>query len=169
MGSLRDELLKAKFITKKEAKKAKREAREKQKQHGPESTEMQQYRKSRNYKEDLLAKADLDRQMEKKRQEEHEEPEKTHRLNHIIQSGRIVEGRNGKYRFHYVTRTGHIPFIEVTPQLSLLLEHGDAAIVEYPDETKVEIISRDAARKINLLDSRRIRFFINGNKTMDGN
>ena len=132
MGSLKDELLKAKVVSKKDVKRSDHEERVKKKEVGAEELR----REKETLKEEIAAekagKRERDRRKEEALRKEREGREKIIRLEQKIRENAIREAYVNSRRFHFVARNGGLPYLEVSEDMVRQLETGRLAIVEIP-------------------------------------
>jgi len=161
MGDLREQLLKAKLISQKQAKKAKREKQLEKKKLSPDTLESKQQAKKDVYQNLKLKKADADRKREEQKRKEIQRKNSAARLRDIVMNSEIRKGRTGNYRFYFVARNSRIPFIEISQRLAEELQNGHAAIVETPGETSeiFRVIRKESALKLKLEAPEYVLFF----------
>ncbi len=161
MGSLRDELLKAKLVTEKQAKKAKKEQHLERKRIGSSAVIAQEQEQRVNFQAHIEQKAEEDRIIMVQRQKEMQEKSRSARLRDIILNAQVKTGISGSYRFYFVSRDQRIPYMDISNQLAEDLQTGKAAIVETPGERRelFRIINRDGALKLKQDAPEYILFF----------
>jgi len=161
MGSLRDELLKAKIITKKQAKKAKLKDRLEKKKLSLDEIEVTKRRKQEEFERSRLETAEINRKQAKKDKTNQSEKERVSRLRNIILNAEIFKDVHGPRRFYFIASDSKIPCKEISVGISKDLEQGNAAIVETPGETRevFRIITREGAMKLQQEGNEFIRFF----------
>ncbi len=155
-GSLRDQLLKAGVVDKKAAKKAAHEQRVEHKAKGREGLEAEKAAKEAAAAEEAKLQRARDKERERQRQAEIEARECALRVQQIAQTGSYNKRWNGPKMFYFVSRDGHVPYLEVSEEVQGLLERGGLAIAESPDG-EVSLIERDAAERIAELDGSWLR------------
>ena len=160
MGSLRDQLLKAKLIDKKKARQAEHEAKRKKKELGKKGIDKETSRKKEAFDARERERREQDREREKKRKLEKEAQTGIHRLRDICQKGIIREKGRATRQFHFVTRDGRISYTMVSDEMDRRLEAGSVAIVENPGTEPLEyvVVTNDTAEKISALDPESVRF-----------
>jgi hypothetical protein len=161
MGSLRDELLKAKIISKKDAQKAVHEERQKRKDLGVNALEKEQQTRSIEFRKEMIEKSAIDRQREMERAQKESPAESPARLRSIVLKGELPGSKSGSVKYYFVARDGRIPFFEVSPAIASGLETGKYAIVETPaQEMEVfRIITRESAIRLREAAPEYIRTF----------
>ncbi len=133
MGSLFDELKKAKLIDKKKAKQLAHESRVAKKKNGGGRAEDLENQKKRNAFEEKRRK-----EGEKKRKEaldlrrDQEKAAEIAALKQQIRSKALGEEVRGDRRFYFVDEDGFVPFIGVNHSVAVRLEAGELGIVRDP-------------------------------------
>jgi uncharacterized protein YaiL (DUF2058 family) len=161
MGGLRDELLKAKLISSKAAKKAARENQLKRKEIGKTALENEKHERDAEYSKWLAEKQGQDKQRELQRRETEKTSIRLHQLRDIIRNGIIVPKRPRNNKFYFIAPDGSIPYLTVSADEIEVLVQGEAAIVQMPSDSTQNyiLINRDAARKIKREGSEFIMVF----------
>ncbi len=151
MGSLRDELLKAKLVSKKEAKKAKRTQRLQNRKRDSRSPDSQNHENQATFEKEVAEKAARSRQFEAVQRQENEEKSRIFRLRDIVVNSEVQAGISGNRKFYFVNSLQRIPCMEISPQAAGDLQKGRLAIVGTPGEGKevIRIISRSGAVKLS--------------------
>ncbi len=152
MGSLQEELMKARLVDKKQRKKAAHEKRVHQSKVGREGLEKEKQEKERRLQAEAEAKRARDRQIDEERKKALEEASSGNRLNSLIAEA-TFQGFGGARRFCYVNRSNRVPFLEVSDDAARRLTRGELAIIETEDG-KVGLVPGAAAREIAELDGR---------------
>lgn len=82
-------------------------------------------------------------------------------MRQLIAGSNLLETGFGARRFHFITRRGRIPFLDVSDDLSFRLTNGLAAIVELPGEGPEEysVVPRGLAIRLKAVDAQMVRFF----------
>lgn len=158
MGSLQEELMKARLVDKKQRKKAAHEKRVHQSKVGQEGLEKEKLEKERRRQAEAEAKRLKDRELDAQRQQAREAAGGDSRLRSLISGAMLQGGIGGSRRFCYVNRNNRIPFLEVSDDVARRLVRGELAIIE-TEEGKVGLVPGQAAREIAELDSEIIRFW----------
>ena len=161
--SLRDALLKAGKVSKKQAQQARTEKRKKRKKKGGG------HRVEAQANAESLAR-DAERRLEQRAADkaraeetrlEREAQERRMRINNLIQAWKRRPGRNPRRAWHFVRSNGRIGRIRVDGETAAALEYGTAAIVEPPEnESAPEIVAAEGVRKLIDLHPKGIRFYV---------
>ena len=162
MVDLREGLLKAGIVDKKTVRQAEHQQRVERKEKGREVLDHEKQEKEAALEAQLEDRRRQDREREAKRQEETMEQDVAERLWEIAREGAVREGLFGNRRFHFVSRDGHLPFVEMSDDLSKRLEMGNAAIAELPGEEMETfiIITRETAVRMKEIDAESVRFYV---------
>lgn len=158
MGSLQDELMKARLVDKKQRKKAAHDQRVHQTTVGREGLVKEKLEKERRQQARLEEKRSRDRRIEFERQQAREAANSENRLPLLISGALLQGGTGGPRRFCYVNRLNRVPFLEVSDDIARRLTRGELAIIE-TEEGKVGLVPGQAAREIAELDAEMIRFW----------
>ncbi|RME44330.1 MAG: DUF2058 family protein [Deltaproteobacteria bacterium] len=160
MGSLRDELLKAKIVSRKEARKAAHEARVRRKELGREGIEAERKAAEERRKTEEAKRKAAERKRVRREQAARAEHERQNRLKTIIRNGMLPDIPSGPRRFYFVAMDGKIPFLQIAESVATRLERGELAIVEAPEFSPdgFVLVTREAAGKIAEIDPERVRF-----------
>ena len=161
MNDLREKLLKAGVVDKKQVRQAKHQERVKRKEKGREMMEQEKKDRDAELEDRMEATRQEDREREGERQEESNNQDPVAQLLEIAQAGAVREGLFGNRRFHFVTRKGLIPFLEMSDDLAKRIELGGAAIAELPGEDveKYIVITVQAAARMKEIDPESVRFW----------
>lgn len=159
--SLKDELLKAKLISKEQIKRLEHEERVERSKLGKEGIQEKKRHESKDIEEKQRQKKVSDQELAKQENVKREEKEKNKRVDEIIQQGALREGVYGNRRFYFVARNGKIPFLLLSEGMVEKLEHGGAAIVESDKEHGSEFVTVNAGTALQLqnLQPDLVRFF----------
>lgn len=157
MGSLQEELMKARLVDKKQRKKAAHEKRVHQSKVGREGLEKEKQEKERRLKAQAEEKRLKDRQIDEERKKALEQASSGNRLKSLIAEA-TLQGFGGARRFSYVNRNNRVPFLEVSDDAARRLTRGELAIIE-TKEGKVGLVPGAAAREIVELDGEIVRFW----------
>jgi uncharacterized protein YaiL (DUF2058 family) len=158
MGSLQEELMKARLVDKKQRKKAAHEKRVHQSKVGRDGLENEKQEKERQRQAQAEAKRIKDRELDAQRQKVLEQAGGENRLQALITGSVLKGGTGGPRRFCYVNRNNRVPFLEVNDDVARRLTRGELAIIE-TDDGKVGLVPGQAAREIVELDSEIVRFW----------
>ena len=156
--SLKEELLKANLISKKELKRIEHEQRVQKTKLGKEGIKKIEKEKSAKIEEEQNKQKTYDQEISQKQNLEKIEKEKKARLRDIVHKGKVGEDGYGRRKFFFVDDEGKIPFLNLTDSLADQLARGQAAIIEYPKKCFV-VVNRQSARKIKDTNPELIRFF----------
>ena len=158
--SLKDELLKANLISKKQLKRIAHEQRMEKQRLGKKGIEEKKEKEKNEIKAKQEAQKKQDQEQAKKLNEERLEKERKAKIHNLITEGRIkTEG--GPRRFYFVSLDGKIPFLSLADSLAKKLERGQAGIVELGEWPRSHfiIVKREAAEKLKKLKTGKICFF----------
>jgi uncharacterized protein YaiL (DUF2058 family) len=157
MGSLQEELMKARLVDKKQRKKAAHEKRVHQSKVGREGLEEEKRERERRQRERQQEKKARDRKLEAERRKTREAVSSENRLRSLV-DGAMLQGTGGPRRFCFVNRRNRVPFVEVSDDAAARLVRGELAIVETEDGA-VGLVPARAAREIAELDAETVRFW----------
>ncbi len=158
MGSLQEELMKARLVDKKQRKKAAHDQRLHQSKVGKEGLEKEKLEKERRLQAQAEAKRLKDRELDAERQKAREAANNENRLPALISGTLLQGGTGGPRRFCYVNRNNRVPFLEVNDDVARRLTRGELAIIETEDG-RVGLVPGTAAREIAELDNEIVRFW----------
>ena len=159
MGNLKDELLKAKLLSQKEGKRIAHEQRLERHEKGREALEaeaqarQEELRGLREQQKQRTQEAQARLDAERKRQARRAE------LTELLRSHALRQP-SGPRRFHFMTRSGSLPFFAVDQDLGRRIESGMLCIVEdlgAPFESFV-LVDRATAHKVLEFDRDAVRF-----------
>lgn len=164
MGSLRDELFKAKLVTDKDLSKARRDEHQEKKELGRKAIEDQKRKEQETREAEARTRREDDKRREQSRRADESKKESRFKVRDIARSAALPSARaGGTRRFYFVARSNLVPFLEVSQETGLELEHGRLAIVEVEgkkrDRTDFMIVPRDAAERIHALEADAVRFW----------
>jgi len=161
MGSLFDELKKAKLLDEKKAKRLAHEKRvERKAKGGGRAEDEEEARKRRAFEEKKRAEAETQRRAAHARREEEKKKERRSRLRQWIAS-RAVEDRGEKTRpWYFLAEGGRIPWLPVSSDTARRLAAGEYGIVEDPavDWPRFVIVPREVALELRDLEPGKLRF-----------
>ncbi len=162
MGSLFDELRKAKLINEKDAKRLQHEKRVTRKKKGGHAAEKKEEEQKRvEFEARKAREAEENRQRAEAQQASQADKERASRLVNIVETS-VFRGRWGGQRaFHFVARNKEIWKLEVDPGVGRQLESGEIALCEKPGSQPIEIvlIKGSVIAKIRELDPSLVRFY----------
>lgn len=130
LGNLRNQLLKAGLVDKKQKVQADTQDRREKKQKGADQLAAEQEAKQRAFEEQKAAEAEAQRQAEAVRQAERAQAELENRVRSICDRWAVRPTRPGQRRFYYVQRSGRIAYLLVSDAVLDQLLVGALAIVE---------------------------------------
>ncbi|MFT6395697.1 MAG: hypothetical protein ACJAYU_000439 [Bradymonadia bacterium] len=160
--SLRDALLKAGKIDKKQAQKARTDKRKKRKRDGGHRVEAEQNAQQlaseatrrEEQTADNLGRAERARIAR-------EQAEREMRIGNLIQAWQRRSNPKAKRRFHFVRVDGHIGFITVDSEIGAELEFGAAGIVVSPSNpSQAHVLASEGLRKLAEVDPTAVRFYL---------
>ena len=161
MKNLKDQLLKAKLVSKKQVRKIEHEERERQKKLGRKGVqeERERLRREREEKE-RHRKAEQQRQSQLRKQAE-EALTARQRIAGLVAGADLLESGAGPRRFHFVASDGSIPCLELSDDLAARLEKGTAAIVALREgeNPRVFVVPPDVAKQLSKIDTDSVRFW----------
>jgi hypothetical protein len=136
--SLKDELLKAKIINKKDLKRIAHEERVEKHALGKKGLEEKKKKEQEELEEKVQQKKQKDMVLAQANKEAQKEKETQARLDQIVKNNRIVEGFSGNRKFYFVSSDGKIPFLLVSDEFAKKLEQGNAIIIELKQNNGIE-------------------------------
>jgi uncharacterized protein len=156
MGSLRDEMLKAGLVSKKDAKKAAHTQRVEIKETGREEIERRAAEERAAIAKQAEAQRELDRVAAAKVKAEQEAKEQaisaqarfTAQIESVLREGR-VEHWEGQRAYYFVVRDREVEFLNVSDDASRRLSEGKAAIIHTSDsKAPYALLHAGAAEKL---------------------
>lgn len=153
--SLKDELLKAKLINKKELKQIEHEERIERKKIGKKGMEEKQQQRKLSIEESQELKKQQDRIANQQKLDQGD------RIGNLIKQGRILNSMPGNRKFYFVARNGKILFLIMSDALAKKLEQG-AGIVEMTIEPRNEefvVVDQSTVEKLLNLCPDIVRFY----------
>ncbi len=164
MQDMRDKLLKAGLVDKKQARKAKTEKRRKKKKrkkkgHEPQTADLDAQRE--RYQEKQQQQADMARQRQQELNQQKAEKEAQDRVRNLIKSGAEERVLGNDRSFHFVGRDRRIRKLTTKHAIAERLDSGALAIVECDDDPARDyrVVSADAAERLEELCPDRILFW----------
>ncbi len=151
MGSLFDELKKAKLIDKKKEKQLRHEQRTHKKSSKDRDAEGEA--KRREHEKRRKQQRKKDRQRSEREKAAKERRARWAELKQLIASRQLAR-ENGRRRWYFVAPNGCIPYFEVSESTGRRLEAGELAIVRDPNEewTSYQIVPRDIGTRMKELE-----------------
>ncbi len=165
MGSLFDELKKAKLIDKKKAKQLAHESRvAKKKKGGSRGEDLEKQKKREAFEAKKREEAERKRVEAKRLQEGKERKAAIAALRQQIQSTSLGVESRGPRRFYFVDEEGFVPYLSVSPSAGARLEAGELGIVRDPSRGSLGycIVPRDVALRCKRLVPAWCRFLNGG-------
>ncbi len=156
--SLKEELLKAKLINKKQLKQIEHEQRLERKQLGKEGLQEKETARAQEIDQKREEQRKRDQELAQQQKEVRSEKEKAARIQEAIQTGKVEEQYTGTRKFYFVAQDGKIPFFLLNDKTAEKLERGAIAIVEYPAREFV-LVHKSSAEKLRNLDENIVRFY----------
>ncbi len=162
MQDLRDKLLNAGLVDKKQARKAKTEKRRKKKKKKKKGHEAPQLDDQRQrYEQRMEEQATQTRDLQQKLNEQQAERELLHRIRDLIKSGAEKKVRGNDRAVHFVGRDRRIRKLTTSHEVADLLGSGALAVVEREDDPARDyaVVNAEAAERIEALDATRVLFW----------
>lgn len=158
--SLRDALLKAGKVSKKQAQQARTTERKKRKQKKGHVLEAEREASRQQLHEQQLAEqAAANRARAKAERQERERHEHAMRIGNLIRAWEAPAPRKAMRAFYYVKRDGRVVRTSVDRQLAMELEYGALAIVEHPATGAPHFVRREGVTRLCEIDDAPIRFY----------
>ena len=159
--SLRDALLKAGKVSKKQAQVAATEKRKKRKKKKGHRVEAEALRaQEQRHASRMSDQADANRERAEAARLEREAHEARMRLKNVIHTWQRKPGRRADRAFHFVRSSGAIGVTRIEGAQAWELQFGGLAIVEHPDDGAPRLVARDAVEKILRLKPGALRFYV---------
>lgn len=160
MQNLRDKLLKAGLVDKKQKQQADTTDRRDKKQKGAEAQALEEAQRARQFAAEQEQKAEAQRQAETSRAAERAEHEQDNRIRNICDRWALRMNKPGQRRFHFVKESRHIGHLLVNDSICDDLLIGALAIVARPGEDEAHLLlPAEPAEKIFELAPGAIRFW----------
>lgn len=156
--SLKEELLKAKLISKKQLKQVEHEQRIERKQLGKEGLQEKEKARQQEIEKKIEEQKKENQALAQKQKEERSEKEKSARIEEIIQLGKLDDTYHGTKKFYFIAQDGKIPWLMVNDRTAERLERGSYAIIEYPPREFV-LVHKSCADKLYSLEQNIVRFY----------
>ena len=167
--SLRDALLKAGKVNKKQAQQARTEKRKTRKRKGGHRIEAEHTAESvaREGERREIQAAENKARTEEKRLERLRQ-ERLMQIGNLIRAWRRRPTRNARRAWHFVRSSGEIGLVFVDAEIAAELEFGAAGIVTLPEnEAAVEIVGAEGLRKLVDIYRPGIRFYVGAGASTD--
>jgi len=161
MKTLKDQLLKAKLVSKKQVRKAEHEQRQLKKELGREGIEQEKARLREEREEKERQQREEQRRQEQLRREEEQARGGLQRLRSLVAGADLKRHGAGLNPFYFKASDGRIPRLEVSESMVERLAAGRAAIVELPGEPFAEffIVPPDVAGQVLAANPEAVRFW----------
>jgi hypothetical protein len=163
MGSLKDELLKSKVVSKKDVKRSDHEDRVRKKEVGREEVRKEKEKFSQEIVAKKEEKKKKDRGREEVKRSEKEGKEKVLRLERKVRENAVPQAFFKAKRYHFLAGNGGLPYLEVSDENARRLELGKLAVIEIPQEKCSEffIVPEGIAREVRSALTDWVRVFNN--------
>jgi uncharacterized protein YaiL (DUF2058 family) len=150
MGSLRDQLVKTGLADDKRARQLAHDEKARKNKLGRDAIVAEKHAEEEERRSRDAAKREQDRAREAERSRGETAREATARAAQLLRDHLLRDGVKGPRRFHFVTRRGAIPFLELSEDAAKRLEAGGAAICEVPGAALEEfvLVPADVARRL---------------------
>lgn len=158
MQNLRDKLLKAGLVDKKQKQQSDIQDRREKKQKGIDKQAEEEAERQRLFAERQAAEAEEQRRREEERAAERRRHEQQNRVRNICDRWAVRSNRPGKNRFYFVQRDNHIGYLMVSEALHDQLLQGSIAVVErmpVGDKPGIEATEVRHAKRRSMLDELR--------------
>lgn len=146
--SLKDQLLKANLVSKKDLKKMKHKERVEKKKLGKDGVEKE---KQKN----LQAVEDKRREQKKKDQEKSKQAEvfkeqkaREKQVQKLIREGALSVNLSGRRKYYFVTSEKKIAFLNIDDKLADQLQYGKVVILEVFEENSFIVVNKSVASQI---------------------
>ena len=161
MSSLREQLLKAKLVTKEDVQKVERDKRKERKQMGARGLMTEKDKEQQRQELQRAEQALRDRDREQQRQQTLKQRETAAQAQDLIARAAVTQHIRGPRRFYYVNQDRRLPCLMVSDQTAGRLEQGELAIAELRQGAKVltNIVPRETALKLLEVAPETVVFF----------
>jgi uncharacterized protein YaiL (DUF2058 family) len=160
IGNLRDKLLKAGLVDKKQKQQADTEDRRSKKQKSAAELAAEEAERQRRFEMEKAREAEEQRQKEAERAAERARHELENRVRNICDRWAVRSHKPGQRRFYFVKRTSHIGHLLINDAFYDQLLLGALCIVERPAEEDTHVLlPPDAAERVEELDAAAVRFW----------
>lgn len=158
MSSLRDQMLKAGLVSKKQARQSQHQQRVDKSKKGSKGLAEERAQRRAAAEQRAAEKRAADKQRGQDRNAEAEARNAQHRIAQIVAGGRARLDDRGNRKFYFETRDGRVLYLAVSEQQSGDLGEGRLGIVESATG-KISVVDRETARRVAELDAGWIRRF----------
>jgi uncharacterized protein len=164
MQTLKDQLLKARLVNKKQARKVEHEERERRQKLGRVAIEREKALRREELEEKERRRKEEQQRLNQLRKEEAAARGGLARVRSLVLGSSLLKHGFGTESFHFVASNGSLPCLEVSREMAARLETGKAAIVELPGECFPEffIVPPDVAEQVRQAAPEAIRFWNRG-------
>lgn len=159
--SLRDALLKAGKVSKKQAQAAsteKRKKRKKKKGHRLEAEALRAQEARHAAREET--RATENRALAEQARRAREAHEARMRLKNVIHQWERKPGQRANRAFHFVRSSGSIGVTRIEGRQAWELQFGALAIVEHPQDASPRLVASDAVEKVIEIAPEALRFYV---------
>ncbi len=164
MGSLRDQLVKTGLADDKRARQLAHDEKARKNKLGHDAIAAEKHAEDEVRRSRDAARREQDRAREAERARGESARETAARSAQLLRDHGLRDGVKGPRRFHFVTRQGSIPFLELSEDAARRLEAGGAAICEVPGAASEEfaLVPADVARRLRESHAAWVLFFNEG-------
>jgi len=161
MSTLKDELLKARIVSKKQVRQAEHQERQKRMELGRQGVEQEKARRLAEQQEKERLRREEQQRQERLRREEEQARGGLQRIRTLVAGNDLCRHGSGPHPFHYLAADGALPRVGVSGAMAERLEAGRAAIVELPGPPAAEvyIVPPDVAEQVRRIDPSVVRFW----------
>jgi uncharacterized protein YaiL (DUF2058 family) len=160
LGNIRDKLLKAGLVDKKQKQQADTQDRRDKKQKSADQHIADDEERKRQFAERQATEAAAQRQQEEERAVERAVHEQRNRVSNICDRWAVRSQKPGQRRFYYVKRSRFIGHLLINDGLCDQLLLGSLVIVErQPDDDAHVLLPPDAAERVQAIDPVAVRFW----------
>ncbi len=166
MGSLRDQLVKSGLADEKRARQLAHDEKARKNKLGREGITAEQRAADVDRRAKEEARRATDRAAAAERAKETGEHETLAQAAQMLRDHALRDGIRGPRRFHFVTREGRIPFLELSEDAAKRLESGQAAICEVPGSAPegFVVVGAETADRLRQTLPDRVLFFNSSRK-----
>lgn len=154
--SLKDELLKANLINKKQLKKIEHEQRVERSKNGYAKMQQKQEERIQQIEQKQEEQKKRDQELAEKKNKEQKQKEYNARIQDTISHG-LCEISNGNRKFYFIQQNKKIPCLLISDMQGEKLEQGQLAIIEFPIN-EFCLVQRTTAQKLQSFAPEIVRF-----------
>ena len=158
MSSLRDQLLQAGLVSKKQARQSQHKRRVEKTEKGADTLEAEKAAQTAAIAAKLAEQRAADKAREADRNAGKDAHDLQHRVAQIVAGGRARIDDRGNRRFYFETRDGRVVYLAMSEPQTADLAEGRMGVVE-SRAGKVTVVDRETAQRVAELDSDWIRRF----------